>query len=338
MTPSLLLPPPDPALASLLARDRSEQLDRLAADGHGDEALAAFAALDSLLAGRGLHDHGRLGLVASRNHARRVVDAGGRELVLKLTMAPFGDELTALRAWQRPALVRSGAVPALVAGGRLRTGALWSLQTRLPGTTCWVNERPELTERGIPLLLDLRDAAARAPAMLARAQQRLPHGTGLLLDEAHAALDLIVDARALAPRTVALLRTAAARAGAALAALDPADDVVLHADFACNNLVVDDDHVGDGHPALGVIDPAGRCGPVELDAARWVARSLSAGPLGDGLTRVLAAAEGRLAVAPLAAGLVLQGILLVHWTTYEDHVTRPTAALVDDVRWLDRLV
>lgn len=236
-----------PLPSSLLAwfcdpADATAQFGVLAGGGHAAEAADAFAVLAELLRALGVVDGGRLGLVDSRNHARRVEHPRFGACVLKLTVVAVGDEVGALAAWNDAGL-GGRVVPALHDHGTC-AGWAWSVQQRCPGRAGWVNE---------PLL-----ATGDALAVCDVLHVPLPagHGFGDVRDRLDRRLGALAGTELAGPARVVRDAVAGLEAGS----------VLVHGDFAANNVLA-----GAGSPV--VIDPAGLAGPAEYDAARWIARS-----------------------------------------------------------------
>lgn len=236
-------------------------------DGNHGECRAAFADLAEVMASHRLLDLGRLGLHASRNHARLVRRGGGRGaapqrglMVLKLTVVSDGDEVALLRTWQHAGL--AGLTPRVWAWGATRSGWSWTLQQRLPGDVPGMDDGSRHLHR-------VADAAARLhlPA---------PDGVPCAVEVVRRRLERV--------RGADRLGEVAAKVRARLGRLGPARGGTrgraLHGDLAANNVAV-------GGVGVGVFDPCGLAGPREYDLARYTARSCCGRPFADELASVV---------------------------------------------------
>lgn len=254
--------------------DVEAQVRVLSNDGHGNEARRALEAVSVALSDAGAVDLGRLGLPNSRNHARLAEHPSYGRCVLKLTVVPMGDELAALAAWARAGLAGC-AVPTVHAHGTA-DGWQWTLQEFVDGPVGRTNSP------AVP--------AADAFALAARL---------------HVPADDTTLPGAL-PFVRARLRRAADTRYAALAgdileavtALPAVPGVVVHGDFAAHNVIAAD-------RGACAIDPFGLNGPVEYDAACWIARSESTEPVAARIDRLIPSWANPQVLVVLAAAELL---------------------------------
>jgi hypothetical protein len=286
--------------------DVTAKVATLAGEGHGDEARRAFGVLAGLLRTLDATDLGRLGLLNSRNHARLVRTSGGDTAVLKLTVVTPGDEIGALSAWQGAGLAGT-LTPAVYAAGTTDEGYQWSLQQRLPGDKRQVADGADIAEAALALTSLLHLPGVNLPPVATHLERQLHRAR----NAGH-------------PKLAAVATVLTAQLNQIV--WDP--PVLLHGDFAANNILTDG-------AALRVIDPAGLCGPAAYDTARFLARSTSTVAVAP---RTVATAEhSGLDASTLAVLTGCELAEVARWALVCDITGRGVDALVADMVALARL-